>query len=174
VFRTRTSLVPSHRKVHQPSVIFSPALPIGYSPIAIPVRVSQRWISFKIRWSLCANAGGSSPLCLPRERWWLVAIVSSAVAIAAVSLRLSESEAAREKRIHEAKKKELRALADRISKYAKSLRERFPDGAVVVSEEDLAAQLRKRPDYIATALNVLLKEEKVQRMPLTGYWKLNA
>jgi hypothetical protein len=44
----------------------------------------------------------------------------------------------------------------------------------VVSEEDLAAQLRKRPDYIATALNVLLKEEKVQRTPLTGYWKLNA
>ena len=109
-----------------------------------------------------------------RTRWWLVAVASSAVAIAAVSVRLSESEAVREKRIHEAKKKELRALADRISKYAKSLRDRFPDGAVVVSEDDLAAQLRKRPDYIATALNVLLREEKVQRMPLTGYWKLNA
>lgn len=109
-----------------------------------------------------------------RTRWWLVAVASSAVAIAAVSVRLSESEAAREKRISETKKKELRALADRISKYAKCLRDRFPDGAVVVSEEDLAAQLRKRPDYITTALNVLLKEEKVQRMPLTGYWKLNA
>jgi hypothetical protein len=109
-----------------------------------------------------------------RTRWWLVAMASSAVAIAAVSVRLSESEATREKRIHETKKKELRALADRISKYAKSLRDRFPDGTVVVSEGDLAAQLRKQPDNIATALNVLLKEEKVQRMPLTGYWKLNA
>jgi hypothetical protein len=109
-----------------------------------------------------------------RTRWWLVAVASSAVTIAAVSLRLTESDAAREKRIREAKKKELQALADRISKYAKSLRDSFPDGAVVVSEEDLAAQLRKRPDYIATALNVLLKEEKVQRTPLTGYWKLNA
>jgi hypothetical protein len=109
-----------------------------------------------------------------RTRWWLVAVASSAVAIAAVSLRLSESDAAREKRIHDARKKDLRALTDRISKYAKSLRDRFPDGAVVVSEDDLAAQLRKRPDYIVRALNVLLKEEKVQRTPLTGYWKLNA
>ena len=109
-----------------------------------------------------------------RTRWWLAAAVSSAVAIAAVAVRLSESEAAREKRMREAKKKELRTLADRIANYAQTVRERFPDGAVVVSEEDLAAQLRKRPDYIATALNVLLKEEKVQRAPLVGYWKLNA
>jgi hypothetical protein len=109
-----------------------------------------------------------------RNRWWLVVVASSAVGIAAVSLRLSESEAAREKRIQETKKKELRAIADRISHYAKSVRERFPDGAVVVSEEDLAAQLRKRPDYIVSALNALLNEQKVERTPLTGYWRLNA
>jgi uncharacterized membrane-anchored protein YhcB (DUF1043 family) len=109
-----------------------------------------------------------------RARWWLVAIASSAVGIAAVSIRLSESEAAREKRIQEAKKKELRAIANRISQYAKSVRRSFPDGAVVVSEEDLAVQLRKRPDYIASALNSLLKEQKVERTPLTGYWRLNA
>jgi len=108
-----------------------------------------------------------------RTRWWVVVAVSSAVGIAAVSVRLSESEAARKKRLQEAEKKELRAIANRISQYAKSVRERFPNGTVVVSEEDLAAQLRKRPDYIATALNVLLKEEKVQRTPLTGYWRLN-
>ena len=144
------------------AVIFSTALPIGYSPHSNPspsvptMNLVQDTVEFL------------------RTRWWLAVAVSSAVAIAAVSLRLSESEAAREKRIREAKKKELRALADRIANYAQTVRERFPDGAVVVSEEDLAAQLRKRPDYIATALNVLLKEEKVQRTPLTGYWKLNA
>ena len=104
-----------------------------------------------------------------RTRWWLVAVASSAVAIAAVSLRLSESEAAREKRIQEARKKELRAIANRIAHYAKSVRKRFPDGTVVVSEEDLAAQLRKRPDYIVSALNALLKDQKVERTPLTGY-----
>jgi hypothetical protein len=109
-----------------------------------------------------------------RNRWWLVAIASSVVGIAAVSVRLSESQAAREKRIQETKKKELRALADRISKYAKSLRDCFPEGAVVVSEEDLAAQLRKRPDYIVSALNALLNEQKVERTQLTGYWRLNA
>jgi hypothetical protein len=54
------------------------------------------------------------------------------------------------------------------------VRERFPDGAVVVSEEDLAAQLRKRPDYIVSALKALLNEQKVERAPLTGYWRLNA
>ena len=109
-----------------------------------------------------------------RNRWWLVAIASSAVGIAAVSLRLSESEAAREKRLQEAKKKELRAIAHRISHYAKSVRERFPDGAVVVSEGDLAARLRKRPDYVVSALNALLNEQKVERTPLNGYWRLNA
>jgi hypothetical protein len=108
-----------------------------------------------------------------RNRWWIVAIASSALGIAAFSLRLSESEAARQKRIQEAKKKELRVTANRISQYAKSVRERFPEGAVVVSEEDLAAQLRKRPDYIVSALNALLSEQKVERAPLTGYWRLN-
>ena len=108
-----------------------------------------------------------------RNRWWLVAIASSAVGIAAVSLRLSESEAAREKRLHETKKKELQAIAHRISHYGKSVRERFPDGAVVVSEEDLAVRLRKRPDYVVSALNALLNEQKVERTPVNGYWRLN-
>ncbi len=109
-----------------------------------------------------------------RTRWWVVVAVSSAVGIAAVSVRLSESEAARKKRLQEAEKKELRAIANRISQYAKSVRERFPNGTVVVSEEDLAAQLRKRPDYIVSALTALLNEQKVERTPLTGYWRLNA
>jgi hypothetical protein len=38
----------------------------------------------------------------------------------------------------------------------------------------LAAQLRKQPDYIVSALNDLLKDQKVERTPLTGYWRLNA
>jgi hypothetical protein len=61
------------------------------------------------------------------------------------------------------------ALADRISAY----RQRYPTGDVVVCERDLAEQLRKRPDSVATALDLLLGEQKVQRAPLSGYWKLN-
>jgi hypothetical protein len=45
---------------------------------------------------------------------------------------------------------------------------------VVVSEYDIAEQLRKCPDFVITALNVLLKEQKVQRTPFAGYWRLNA
>jgi hypothetical protein len=43
----------------------------------------------------------------------------------------------------------------------------------VVGEKDLAEQLRKRPDIIGTALTLLLSEQKVQKAPLSGYWKLN-
>jgi len=46
-------------------------------------------------------------------------------------------------------------------------------GDVIVSELDLAEQLRKRPDTVATALNLLLNEQKVQRATLSGYWKLH-
>jgi len=141
--------------VNWPSVIFSTTVLDGYSP-----NTNMNFVQDTVEFL--------------RNRWWMVALASSAVGIVAISLRLSESAAAREKRIQEANKKELRAIANRISHYAKSVRERFPNGAVVVSEEDLAAQLRKRPDYVASALNALLNERKVERTPLTGYWRLNA
>jgi hypothetical protein len=48
-----------------------------------------------------------------------------------------------------------------------------PAGMLSSGEKDLAAQLRKRPDLVASALNVLLCERRVQKAPLTGYWKLN-
>jgi hypothetical protein len=38
----------------------------------------------------------------------------------------------------------------------------------------LAEQLRKRPDSVATALDLLLGEQKVKKAPLIGYWKLKA
>ena len=51
--------------------------------------------------------------------------------------------------------------------YARDVHQRFPTGDVVVSERDLAEQLRKRPEAIVTALNLLLYEQKVQRAPLS-------
>jgi hypothetical protein len=51
--------------------------------------------------------------------------------------------------------------------------QRYPTGDVVVCERDLAEQLRKPSDAVAIALNLLLGEQKVQRAPLNGYWKLN-
>jgi len=33
--------------------------------------------------------------------------------------------------------------------------------------------LRKRPEVVATALTLLLGEQKAQKTPMKGYWKLN-
>ena len=49
---------------------------------------------------------------------------------------------------------------------------RYPTGEVVVSERDLGERFRKPPDTISTALNILLDEQKVKRVPLRGYWRV--
>jgi lysophospholipase L1-like esterase len=105
-------------------------------------------------------------------RWWL-ALIISVLGIAALFMRVLENDSARAKRAERNKKKELRSLAERISSYGHRVHQRYPTGDVIVSERDLAEQLRKRPDAVVTALNLLLNEQKVQRAPLNGYWRLN-
>jgi hypothetical protein len=105
-------------------------------------------------------------------RWW-VALIISGLGIAAICLRVFEDEGARAKRAERNKKKELRSLAERISSYGHAVHQQYPTGDVIVSEADLAEQFRKRPDAVATALNLLLSQQKIQRAPLKGYWKLN-
>jgi hypothetical protein len=104
--------------------------------------------------------------------WW-VALIISGLGVAAICLRALESDEVRAKRADRNKKKELRSLAERISSYGHTTHQRYPTGDVIVSERDLAEQLRKRPDAVITALNLLLNEQKVQKTPLRGYWKLN-
>lgn len=106
-------------------------------------------------------------------QWW-IALMASAVGITAASIRAFESEETKRKRAELKKQKELRGLADRISVYGRTVHQQFPTGDVVVSERDLAEQLRKRPEAVMTALDLLLNEQKVQRAPLNGYWKLNS
>lgn len=95
-----------------------------------------------------------------------------ALGIGAICLRALETEKSRTKRAERKKKSELRALIEKISIYARAVHQRYPTGDVVVSERDLAEQLRKRPEAVVTALNLLLNEQKVQRAPLNGYWIL--
>ena len=116
----------------------------------------------------------SAILQILRQRAWLATLVPFALACAAACVRIFESEAARKKRLELRRKKDLRALADRIATYGRNVRQQFPNGAVVVSEEDLAVQMRKETSSVVTALDVLLAERKVQRTQLTGYWRLNA
>jgi hypothetical protein len=105
--------------------------------------------------------------------YWGIALITSVLGFAAVCLRAFESDGVRAKRAEQNKKKEMRALARRISSYGHTTHQRYPTGDVIVSEGDLAQEFRKRPDVVITALNLLLDEEKVQRVPLRGYWKLN-
>jgi len=104
--------------------------------------------------------------------WW-VALIISVLGIAAICLRVLGSDGVRAKRAERNKKKELRSMAQRISSYGHTVHQRYPTGDVIVSERDLAEEFRKRPDVVITALNLLLSEQKVQRAPLRGYWKLN-
>jgi hypothetical protein len=113
------------------------------------------------------NVFSSMPL------YWGVALITSVLGIAAICLRAFESDGIRAKRAEQNKKKELRALARRISSYAHTVHQRYPTGDVIVSEQDLAEAFRKRPDVVITALNLLLNEQKVQKVSLRGYWKLN-
>ena len=105
--------------------------------------------------------------------WRSGAVVAGVVGIAATCRWYLETDEVRGQRTQRRNKKELRALADRISTYGRNVHQRYPTGDVVVCERALAEQLRKRPDSVATALDLLLAEEKVQRAPLSGYWKLN-
>ncbi len=107
------------------------------------------------------------------SHWTISAVIACAVGMAAACKICLETEQAKVQRAERNRKKELRTLANRISSYGRSVHQRYPTGDVVVSECDLAEQLRKRPDAVATALNLLLGEQKVQRAPLNGYWKLN-
>jgi hypothetical protein len=104
--------------------------------------------------------------------WW-VALIVSALGIAAVCKRALQTGEARAKSAEGKRRKELRLLADKISGYGQGIHQRYPTGDVVVSERDLAEQLRKPHHAVATALNLLLSEQKVQRAPLRGYWRLN-
>ena len=63
------------------------------------------------------------------------------------------------------RKKELRTLADKISTYGRKVHQRYPTGDVVVSERDLAEQLRKRPDAVATALITSWANAKSKKLP---------
>ena len=107
------------------------------------------------------------------SHWRIGAAIAGVVGIAVVGRSVLETEQAKAQHAERKRKQELRTLADRISTYGRNVHHRYPTGDVVVSECDLAEQLRKRPDSVAIALDLLLGEQKVQRVPLSGYWKLN-
>lgn len=84
-----------------------------------------------------------------------------------------ESDEAKRRRAELKRQRELREIAARILTYGSTVHQRFPTGDVVVSERDLAERLPKPTDIVLHALNLSLKEQKAQRVPLSDCWKLN-
>lgn len=68
-------------------------------------------------------------------------------ALGPVGIRAFQSDEAKSKRLGLKRQKEVRALTQKISTYARSVHQRFPAGDVAVSERDLAEQLRKRTEW---------------------------
>ena len=102
--------------------------------------------------------------------WRGAALVACGVA-AIAALRWSSNKDP--ERAAQMKEKDTQTLAEKISKYARDMQARYPNGRVVVSEDDLAGVLHRAPERIAKALGLLQTQQKVERAPLAGYWKLN-
>jgi hypothetical protein len=100
-------------------------------------------------------------------------LIACVLGIAPMCIRGLETEKARVERVRRRQDKKFRALAEKILGHGRNALQRFPTGNAIVSEGDLAEQLRNRSDAVVTALNLLLNEQKVQRAPLNGYRKLN-
>ena len=102
---------------------------------------------------------------------WRGAAIAGCAAGAVAVLRWSaDKDPERAARMQE---KDLHMLAEKISRYARSVQQKYPSGSVVVSEDDLAGALHRAPEKIARALGLLHTQQKVERAPLSGYWKLN-
>lgn len=104
------------------------------------------------------------------SHWRGAALVAGAIGAVAALRWTSNKDPERAARM---KEKDTQTLAERISKYALDMRARYPTGSLVVSEEDLAGVLHRAPERIARALGLLHSQQKVERAPLAGYWKLN-
>jgi len=104
------------------------------------------------------------------SHWRGAALVACGVA-AIAALRWTSNKDP--ERAAQMKEKDTQTLADKISKYADEMQKKYPNGSVVVSEEDLAGALHRTPERIARALGLLHSQQKVERAPLAGYWKLN-
>jgi hypothetical protein len=106
--------------------------------------------------------------------WRTTVIIGCAVGLVATCKWCLETDEVRAQRSAKKREQEVRRLVGMISKYARNLRKRYPTGEAVVSEADLALQLRKSPELVVTALDILLGERRAQKAPLSGYWKLLA
>jgi hypothetical protein len=104
------------------------------------------------------------------DHWRGAALIACAIGAIAAWRWQVDKDPERKARVQE---KDLHSLAEKISKYVHDMQAKYPSGSVVVSEDDLAGALHRAPERIARALGLLHSQQKVERAPLSGYWKLN-
>lgn len=97
--------------------------------------------------------------------WKSGVVVAGFVGIAATCRWCLETDEVRDQRAQRRNKKEFRALADRISTYGRNVHRRYPTGDVVVSECDLAGQLRKVPRFCCHSTQSSLANKKSNGLP---------
>jgi hypothetical protein len=78
----------------------------------------------------------------------------------------TETEEQRAQKAKLKRERKLSRVAKQISKYAGDLRKQYPTGEVVISDSDLAQQLRKRQEIVPGALTLLADQKQVLRAPL--------
>jgi len=105
------------------------------------------------------------------SHWRTTAILACATMGTIATLRWSRDDSPG--RADQSRERDIQKLAEKISKYARKTHEAYPTGDVIVSEADLAIQLHRAPERVAMALGKLLGERRVERAPLSGYWKLS-
>src|ERR1700751_4716242 len=89
------------------------------------------------------------------SHWRTAAALAGFVGIAITCRRCLETGEARAERAQRKRQEEIRAVADRISRYSRKVHNRYPTGDVVVGGKDLEETLSKRPDIIGQGLSVL-------------------
>ena len=99
---------------------------------------------------------------------WRGSAISVCLAAVVLAFRLGPKEDPQRRQ-----EKKVQRLAEKITKYAHQTHRTYPTGDVVVSEADLAMRLHTPPNRVAQALNLLHAKQRVERAPLSGYWKLN-
>jgi hypothetical protein len=107
------------------------------------------------------------------SRWRVGAVLGLGILGVSIYRLSTETAEVRDQRAKQKREKELSIVAGKISNYARDVHRRYPTGDVVISDADLAKQLHKPHDIVATALGMLSEQKRVQRAPLAGYWKLN-
>jgi hypothetical protein len=86
------------------------------------------------------------------SRWRLGAVLACGIVGISIYKLSTETDEVRAQRAKRKRENELSRVASKISNYGRDVHRRYPTGDVVISDTDLAKQLHKPEEIIATHL----------------------